>query len=65
MTTKGSWITSHALAEYLLAHRNNDIRVDVEGQLIPIIAMEYDANADVICLWLDEDGDEYKMAMIR
>lgn len=60
------WLTSSTIADILARHRrDNDVKVMIDGTLVPIVGMAYDSLADVITITLDEDGDDYKMALGR
>lgn len=62
--SKDEWLTSRTIADILARHRrDNDIKVMVDGCLVPIVGVAYDSFADMIIITLDEDGDEYKMAL--
>lgn len=54
---KDHWLDSHALAERLIGHRNNDVRVDVGGILVPVEKVGYDRAADVIVIHLYRGSD--------
>jgi hypothetical protein len=51
------WVTSRQLADFLLKHRDNDVKVHIEGADVPIARMEYDREADTIRLHLHEGLD--------
>lgn len=63
--SKDQWMGSRTLGRFLASHRDNDVRVNVEGMWVPVISAEYDRFADVIGLHLDETGDDYLMALGR
>lgn len=61
---KDQWVTSRTLAEFLIGHqRDNDVKVLVNGILVPIIGLGYDPRADAITITLDEGGIDYRAAM--
>jgi hypothetical protein len=56
------WITSKSLMESLSAHRDNDVKVEINGVLVPIAAVYYHPAADTIILKL-ADGEDLLMAL--
>lgn len=62
MTDTEAWITSRTLAKFLNTHRDNDIKVNINGTLCPLIDVYYDHSADTIVLELVE-GEDLRVAL--
>lgn len=56
------WMTSTRLTRLLAAHRENDVKVDIRGTLVPIAALNYDFSADCLVLEL-VDGEDLAIAI--
>lgn len=56
------WITSMRLAKLLGEHRDNDVKVNINGTLCPLIDVYYDHSADTIVLELVE-GEDLRLAL--
>jgi hypothetical protein len=52
MTDKSTWLSSHDLAEALGSTRDNDVKVDIDGILVPVAGVRYDHNADAVVITL-------------
>lgn len=58
-----SWLTSKPVASFLRLRRDNDLKVRVNGILVPVEDVYYDQHADSIVLELFH-GEDYKMALM-
>lgn len=58
----GTWLTSRLLAELLARRRDNDIKVDVGGILVPIQDVVYWPAADAYVIEL-VDGEDLRVAL--
>lgn len=59
-----SWMTSQELGRLLMAHRDNDVRVDVDGITVPIASAAYSPDADMILIKL-VDGVDLAVALTQ
>lgn len=57
MTSKDQWLTSRGVARFLHGRRDNDIKVEVNGILVPIGRIYYSSIADSYVLELAEGLD--------
>jgi hypothetical protein len=51
------WITSRRLAALLASRRDNDVKVNVNGWLVPIRNVHYNAAVDTLVIELVADED--------
>lgn len=63
MSGTTNWITSRMLKEFLAARRDNDVKVNVRGILVPISDVRYNPHADAIVIELVE-GTDLRQALI-
>jgi hypothetical protein len=56
------WLTSRPLAAFLASCRDNDIKVNIRGTLVPLADVHYNHSADTIVIDL-VDGEDLRMAL--
>ena len=59
---KSTWMTSHDVAMALNRCRNNDVKVSIDGCLVPVANVQYDRFADVMVIEL-VDGQDLRIAL--
>lgn len=59
---KDQWMSSHQAAEFMLRHRDNDLKVTVNSTNVPVRGVIYDHLADSVVILL-YDGEDLRVAM--
>lgn len=60
---KEDWPTSKDIVNFLSGRRANDVKVQVRGIYVPVAGIAYNPAADVFVITLDEDHEDYRIAM--
>jgi hypothetical protein len=60
---KEDWLSSRDLVEHLGSRRDNDVRVVINGILVPIAGIRYESLRDMYVIALDQFCEDYKIAM--
>lgn len=66
--SKDDWIDAGVLRDLLGASGRRtqcDVKVSLWGNLVPVIGLRYHRAADVYVLDLDEDCEDYRIAMAK
>lgn len=56
------WVTSETLIRLLSERRNNDVKIWMHGDAVPVKDVYYDPNVDAIVLVPDRESKDYRIA---
>lgn len=57
-----SWLTSRDMLNFFVHTRDKDVKVSIDGLLVPIRGVYYYRNADAYVIELDDTSEDYKIA---
>ncbi len=57
------WLTGKDFAKLFRFARRAEVKVEVNGQSVPVLSARYDALEDAYIIRLDEDCEDYRFAM--
>ena len=63
MDDKAQWLTTGDIARFLVGRRDNDIKVEIHGNTVPLGEIYYSRAADCVIL-VPYDGEDLKTATV-